>query len=510
MTGGRGAGPGAVAFSTHGGPGSIYAEAEEMRVVAGRHEHAAEEAAGASWQVDAAAFGLGRSATWLASAALLQDRLAEAVGRVRSLSEQCAELHRDLLSAAARYEEAERAAAGIMAAEDASLEELPGLLWRDGHDGLTTREAERLVQDLVQAVPEAIVSAALAAAGFPLLAALARIDVKMLTRAQKHVLKRPVSTAAKKGTDAASDLTEALRVSPDEAWTVAADALALAGAAPRGAVTPHGAPQDRPAAPARLDGSAAGLASLIPRGEGDGDLTVTEVVQENGSRAWVVGLPGTRGGLIPDPESTDPWDAGGLLDALGSESEVTAPAVRAALEAAGVPHGAPLVLAGYSQGGVHAVNLAGREDFTSVYPVAGVMTIAAPSGNAVETGRAAVLEFSADGDLAVAADGAPTPVSSRRAEVVFHPAGHGWDAPGGGFRTGSPLAVKGDLDAAHDFEGQVDLIRQFEAAEPAARAEVAGLSAALAGLTVGTVASSRAVRLRRTPPERDHLPPGSR
>ncbi|MBD4398919.1 hypothetical protein GUG99_15855, partial [Xanthomonas citri pv. citri] len=77
----------------------------------------------------------------------------------------------------------------------------------------------------------------------------------------------------------------------------------------------------------------------IPRGEGDGDLTVTEVVRENGSRAWVVGLPGTRGGLIPDPESTDPWDAGGLLDALGSESEVTAPAVRAALEAAGVPHG---------------------------------------------------------------------------------------------------------------------------------------------------------------------------
>ena len=114
----------------------------------------------------------------------------------------------------------------------------------------------------------------------------------------------------------------------------------------------------------------------------------------------MVGLPGTRGGLIPDPESTDPWDAGGLLDALGSESEVTAPAVRAALEAAGVPQGAPLVLAGYSQGGVHAVNLAGREDFTSVYPVAGVMTIAAPSGNAVETGRTAVLEFSSDGDLA--------------------------------------------------------------------------------------------------------------
>ena len=235
MTGGRGAGPGAVAFSTHGGPGSIYAEAEEMRVVAGRHEHAADEAAGASWQVDAAAFGLGRSAAWLASAALLQDRLAEAVGRVRSLSEQCAELHRDLLSAAARYEEAERAAAGITAAEDASLEELPALLWRDGHDGLTTREAERLVQDLVQAVPEAIVAALLTAAGFPLLAALARIDVKMLTRAQKRVLKRPVSSAAKKGTDAASDLTEALRVSPDEAWTAVADALTLAGAAPRGA-----------------------------------------------------------------------------------------------------------------------------------------------------------------------------------------------------------------------------------------------------------------------------------
>ena len=121
-----------------------------------------------------------------------------------------------------------------------------------------------------------------------------------------------------------------------------------------------------------------------------------------------------------------------------------------------------------------------------------------------------MLEFSSDGDLAVAADGAPTPVSSRRAEVVFHPAGHGWDAPGGGFRTTSPLAAEDALGAAHDFDAQVDLIRQFEAAEPASRAEVAGLSAALAGLTAGTVASSRAVRLRRTPPERDHLPPGSR
>ena len=94
--------------------------------------------------------------------------------------------------------------------------------------------------------------------------------------------------------------------------------------------------------------------------------------------------------------------------------------------------------------------------------------------------------------------------------MVFHPAGHGWDAPGGGFRTTSPLAAEDALGAAHDFDAQVDLIRQFEAAEPAARAEVAGLSAALAGLTAGTVASSRAVRLRRTPPERDHLPPGSR
>ena len=69
---------------------------------------------------------------------------------------------------------------------------------------------------------------------------------------------------------------------------------------------------------------------------------------------------------------------------------------------------------------------------------------------------------------------------------------------------------RGGPEAAHDFDVQVDLIRQFEAAEPASRAEVAGLSAALAGLTAGTVASSRAVRLRRTPPERGHLPPGSR
>ena len=38
MTGGRGAGPDGVAFSTHGGPGSLYAETEQMRAVAAGRE----------------------------------------------------------------------------------------------------------------------------------------------------------------------------------------------------------------------------------------------------------------------------------------------------------------------------------------------------------------------------------------------------------------------------------------------------------------------------------------
>ncbi|MBB5849764.1 hypothetical protein [Micrococcus endophyticus] len=514
MTGGRAAGPDGVAFSTHGGPGSLYAETEQMRAVAAGHDRAAGEALRVAGTAESAGAGLVRAPRVSPAAAVLQARLWEGLERVRALSDRCARMDRDLRAAAVRYEEAERAAAGIVAAEDVGLGALPLEAWRRGRDGLTTREAERLGEVAVQAVPEAVASAVLTAAGFPALAALARIDLKKLSWWQRKTLKRPVSRGASRLVEEASEGTELLRVSPDEAWTaVGAVARALSIAADR-EVAVAGPPEDRPDAPARLDGSAADLLGLIPRGGVEGELTVTRVERERGGPAWVVGLPGTQGGFAPDHASRNPWDASGLADALTADSAATAPAVRAALEAAGVPHGAPLVLAGYSQGGVHAVNLAGDAGFTAAYPVAGVVTVAAPSGNAARTGGAAVLEFSSDADLATAVDGAPVPASRHRAEVVFHPGGQGWGpppapgeepgaAPAGGFRTAGPDAVGEDLTAAHDFDGHLAMVRQFEAADPAARAEVAGLSATLAGLSAGAVASSRSVRLRRAPAPRE-------
>lgn len=510
MTGGRSGGAGVVGFSTHGGPGSVYAETEQMREVAGRHVRAAGEALRVAGVAEDAVASLVRAPRVSPAAAVLQVRLWEAVDRVRALADRCGVMDRDLQAAAARYEEAERAAAGLMAAEDLGVGGLAPALWSEGRDGLTVREAERFTQSAVQAVPEAVASAVLAAAGFPVLAALAKIDLTKLSRLQRMVLKQPVSKGAGGLTDAVTDSSEVLRVSPDEAWTVVGGigrAFAVVADRP---VAVTGPPEARRDAPTALDGSASAVLGLIPRGASEGELTVTEVARPHGGTAWVVGLPGTQGGLLPAYDSTDPWDAAGLMDALTADSAATAPAVRAALEAAGVPHGAPLVLAGYSQGGVHAVNLAGDAEFSAAYPVAGVVTVAAPSGNAAEGGRAAVLEFSSDADLAVAADGAPAPVSARRAEVVFHPGGGSWGAApqdgqeagpttAGGFRTSGPGSLGRDLAAAHDFDAQLDLVRRFEAADPAARAEVAGLSATLAGLSAGAVASSRTVRLRRAP-----------
>lgn len=164
-----------------------------MRAVAAGHDRAAGEALRVAGTAESAGAGLVRAPRVSPTAAVLQARLWEGLERVRALSDRCARMDRDLRAAAVRYEEAERAAAGIVAAEDVGLGALPLEAWRRGRDGLTTREAERLGEAAVQAVPEAVASAVLTAAGFPALAALARIDLKKLSWWQRKALKRPVS-----------------------------------------------------------------------------------------------------------------------------------------------------------------------------------------------------------------------------------------------------------------------------------------------------------------------------
>lgn len=127
-----------------------------------------------------------------------------------------------------------------------------------------------------------------------------------------------------------------------------------------------------------VDASPAGL--LLRAGAVGGTGGAVEVLRfEAANRnAWVVIIPGTQ--LEGPPAGTNPFDAGGIAEGLGyGSAEVTA-AVREALRAAGAEAGEQVVAVGYSQGGIHAMNLSRDSAFLAEFELKFVLTAGSPVG----------------------------------------------------------------------------------------------------------------------------------
>jgi hypothetical protein len=89
------------------------------------------------------------------------------------------------------------------------------------------------------------------------------------------------------------------------------------------------------------------------------DLAVERVVGVDGATRWVVELPGMRHMSV----SADPEDLSGAISAMALPATAYTRSVAKALDAAGVPQGAPVLLVGHSQGGIVAMDLAGDPAF---------------------------------------------------------------------------------------------------------------------------------------------------
>lgn len=117
-------------------------------------------------------------------------------------------------------------------------------------------------------------------------------------------------------------------------------------------------------------------------------IRVQAIVGPDGETRYVVYVPGSYG----DPVNTvNPSDTGGNpMDwnqnsgaLMGGETD-SSQAVEAAMEAAGVPKGADVILAGHSQGGIVSTNLAASPDFNggeNGYHVTDVVTFGSPVEN---------------------------------------------------------------------------------------------------------------------------------
>lgn len=176
--------------------------------------------------------------------------------------------------------------------------------------------------------------------------------------------------------------------------------------------------EQREAVALQLDASPAGLLerSGVVSERGDGYIEVIEV-ENGGQKAYVVVFPGTQTGT--ETGGGNPFDTAGIAEALGYGSAETNAAVLQALRAAGAEKGSAVVAVGYSQGGVHAMNLAADEVFLADYDMKYVLTAGSPVGGITPRPGVSSLHLEHREDWVPGSDGTPSPDARNRVTVTL-------------------------------------------------------------------------------------------
>jgi hypothetical protein len=166
-----------------------------------------------------------------------------------------------------------------------------------------------------------------------------------------------------------------------------------------------------------VDASPAGLLSRAGAvGETSGQIEVLRL-DAGGRPAWVVVIPGTQ--LDGLPAGTNPFDTAGIAEGLGYGSAETTAAIRQALRAAGAGAGEPLAAVGYSQGGIHAMNLSRDEGFLAEFDLKFVLTAGSPVGGITPEPGINSLHLEHEQDWVPGADGLASPDTKDRVTVTL-------------------------------------------------------------------------------------------
>lgn len=240
-------------------------------------------------------------------------------------------------------------------------------------------------------------------------------------------------------------------------------------------------------------------AGLLQRAEAVGGTSGTiEVLQlgEGGRRAWVVLIPGTQ---LGPAAGTNPFDAAGIAEGLGYDSAETTAAIRQALREAGAEAGSQVAAVGYSQGGIHAMNLSQDKAFLADYDLKFVLTAGSPVGGIDPAPGVRSLHLEHSEDWVPGADGQPNPDTKDRVTVTLtNPiTGAEWLDPG--------------LGPAHQMAHYADGARAVSASrDPSLQGSTAALAAVVGGGGAATV--TRFALKRDAMPARRGMPfaPGPR
>jgi hypothetical protein len=232
-----------------------------------------------------------------------------------------------------------------------------------------------------------------------------------------------------------------------------------------------------------LDTSPAGLLERIRQinARGAGFIEIIEVTN-GGQKTYVVVVPGTQpAGAGAGGEN--PLDEAGILEAMLYSSDDVSVAARQALQAAGAEHGATVVAVGYSQGGIHVMNMAADPRFLGDYHLRYVLTAGSPVAGINPAAGVQSLHLEQRADWVPGTDGAPNPDTKERVTVSL---------------TGPPRALGGEgaLGPGHTLTSYQDGARLVSAStDPSLVASTAALGVALGA---GGTATATRFSLSRT------------
>ncbi|MHA7285497.1 hypothetical protein ACX80I_04400 [Arthrobacter sp. MDT3-44] len=240
--------------------------------------------------------------------------------------------------------------------------------------------------------------------------------------------------------------------------------------------------------PVAFDGTVEGVVGRLAAVEAD-DPGTFEVLRAGtaGSPVYVVVLPGTQPGP-GEAAGSNPFDIGGIAEALAEDSLFTGAAVLDALGRAGAHPGDSLIVAGYSQGGLHAVNLAGA--MGGRYDVQLVLTVGSPTGWHA-SGSSEYLHLEHSADAVPELDSTLNSDDRHRTTVTLHT-----PVPDPGRSTDGSQEPWG-LGPAHKLDNYAEGARLVDASEAPSLAPATALLAAAGAAGTARRYSFRAFRRPR-------------
>ncbi len=182
-----------------------------------------------------------------------------------------------------------------------------------------------------------------------------------------------------------------------------------------------------------FDGSVESLVDLqkLAEREPPGSLLVTRFDGPH-DNLYVLTIPGTQAdpleerkggfrriGQGPRAGMANPWDGTGIVEAMGNDSRNLIPSIEEALRESGAKDGDRVVVTGYSQGGIHAVNIVNDEHLNTMFSFPYLSTFGSPTGRTPVPKDTHALQLEDGKDMVPGTDGSPNAEERNRLTVVF-------------------------------------------------------------------------------------------